>query len=282
MSQYVKLSRTLAFEIQLRYRDEPALHMHNMHEFFLCLDGAGFQYTAKGRHKINKGELFFFPAGAEHMGSGTSDENCLAAVLNFGDNLFYRKIKEDDEAAIILDLLCRRTLQTGHKIDIAEETSKSVRQIMKAMIQEVARKNSGYQCAVKMYIQQLLITLLRKTNLLAGSRKTFQSDLSAERIAMAKILIDKHFNQHITVDFLCEKINMSRSYFHAAFLKHTGFTMTQYLNSLRLNAAIKMLSEEKCSTKEVAFNCGFGSVSNFYRTLRLETGLTPESLRNSG
>ena len=153
---------------------------------------------------------------------------------------------------------------------------------MKVLIKEVAHKNSGYQCAVKMYIQQLLLILLRKAGLLADSRKTFRTDISADKIAMGRALIDKHFNQQITVDFLCKKINMSRSYFHAAFLKHTGVTMTQYLNKARINAAIKMLKEEKCDAQTVAFNCGFGSVSNFYRSLRRETDLTPESLRNSG
>ena len=90
MSIFNKLNKILAFEICLRYRGEPVRHIHNMHEFFLCLEGAGFQYTAEDCFKINPGELFFFPAGTVHAGSGMPDETCLAAVLNFGDIMFYR------------------------------------------------------------------------------------------------------------------------------------------------------------------------------------------------
>lgn len=280
MPKLVKLQKTLAFEICMTHRISPALHKHNMHEFFFCLEGAGLQHTTNAVHRIDKGELFLFPAGVKHIGSGAPDKDCHAAVLNFGDSLFYRGIPEDNEAAEILDLICGRMRQSGYKIAITEDVSESVRFIMKALVQEVAMKKIGYQCAVKMHIQKLLLTLLRKTKLTAGSRKTFRTNASADRIAMARTLIDKHFNQQITVDFLCGKINMSRSYFHAAFLKSSGITMTQYLNRTRVNAAIEMLKSGKHSTEETAFACGFGSVSNFYRTLRLETGLSPNFLKN--
>jgi AraC-like DNA-binding protein len=59
-------------------------------------------------------------------------------------------------------------------------------------------------------------------------------------------------------------------------------TPHQYLLRARLRrAAVRLVSEEK-KIAEIAFDSGFGDLSNFNRAFRNEFGMTPRMYRRTG
>ena len=59
------------------------------------------------------------------------------------------------------------------------------------------------------------------------------------------------------------------------FKRMTGETMFAYIQILRLTKAVEQLRDSDCSISEVAYNCGFCSVSHFIETFRKHMGTTP-------
>jgi AraC-like DNA-binding protein len=58
-----------------------------------------------------------------------------------------------------------------------------------------------------------------------------------------------------------------------------GLTPHQYVMRMRLQRAAVRLVEEAASVLEIAFDSGFGDVSNFNRSFRVEFGMSPRTFR---
>jgi AraC family transcriptional regulator of adaptative response / methylphosphotriester-DNA alkyltransferase methyltransferase len=66
------------------------------------------------------------------------------------------------------------------------------------------------------------------------------------------------------------------------FKKHQGKTLNQYLTSLRIEKAKAMLTGTGTDILQISFDCGFDTLSNFYRSFKLHTGMPPGQYRRIG
>jgi AraC-like DNA-binding protein len=55
-------------------------------------------------------------------------------------------------------------------------------------------------------------------------------------------------------------------------------TFTQYLNTIKIAAAIEKLRKNEMSITKIALECGFNTIRNFNRVFKKFTGYTPNSL----
>ncbi len=78
---------------------------------------------------------------------------------------------------------------------------------------------------------------------------------------------------------LAEEARLSPYHFLRIFQSVIGLTPHQYVLRMRLRRAAARLVEEKTSVLEIAFDCGFGDVSNFNRSFRAEFGRSPRAFR---
>jgi AraC-like DNA-binding protein len=96
--------------------------------------------------------------------------------------------------------------------------------------------------------------------------------------------LQNHINQHITrmipLAEAAAVLNMSRSTF-ARFIKlHTNLNFTDYLLDFRINKAVRELKATS-SIPDVVTQCGFNSVSYFYRVFKKAQGITPAEFRDN-
>ena len=79
----------------------------------------------------------------------------------------------------------------------------------------------------------------------------------------------------ISNSHLAEIAHVSESYLRRLFLKYYSQTPRQYVISLRVSLAKRLLSENRLSVGEVSEKCGFSSVFHFCRTFKDSVGETP-------
>ncbi|MCK9311709.1 MAG: helix-turn-helix domain-containing protein [Bacteroidales bacterium] len=60
----------------------------------------------------------------------------------------------------------------------------------------------------------------------------------------------------------------------------TGQTPTEYIRSIRLKQAEKMLKTTNKTVQEIMFNCGFNNKAYFYREFAKKYHLPPKEYRN--
>lgn len=97
----------------------------------------------------------------------------------------------------------------------------------------------------------------------------------------ARDLIHKNFsNPEINVSTLAELLHVHRITLNRLFLKHYGISPGKYLNNVRLQEGIRLLTESSDPVKEIAKLCGYESAGYFSKVLRRQTGHTPRSFRS--
>lgn len=100
-----------------------------------------------------------------------------------------------------------------------------------------------------------------------------------QRIAAAKIFIDKNFHESIDLDEISQQAFFSRFHFHRLFTKIYHRTPHRYLTIKRLDRAKDLLAENKAVT-EVCNEVGFESIGSFSILFKKEIGFAPTYYRN--
>ncbi|WP_455169198.1 GlxA family transcriptional regulator [Aegicerativicinus sediminis] len=98
-------------------------------------------------------------------------------------------------------------------------------------------------------------------------------------ILKAQNYIEAHFEDKLTVDELCEMLNISRRTFERRFKKATSNTILEYIQRVKIEAAKKDLERGQKTVNEVMFNVGYSDTKAFRETFRKITGMTPISYR---
>ena len=74
-------------------------------------------------------------------------------------------------------------------------------------------------------------------------------------------------------------VRLSPAAFSRFFRRSVGKTFQAYLTDLRLSEASRQLLESERTISEIAFDAGFGNLSNFNRSFRIARGMSPGQFR---
>ena len=92
--------------------------------------------------------------------------------------------------------------------------------------------------------------------------------------------IEENYKNQITLDQVCEKIGINKSYFCTIFKEHTNKTFSNYLSSYRINKSKDLLKNTDMPITEIAFIVGFNSVNYYNNNFKKLTNMTPAQYRN--
>lgn len=89
-------------------------------------------------------------------------------------------------------------------------------------------------------------------------------------------------NPGITRDNIAESLGTNRTYLSKTVNEHRKQNFTQYVNSYRIQYAVKCLSDPgtDVSLKEIALDSGFSSFTTFARAFKSEVGMPPSVYRD--
>ena len=96
---------------------------------------------------------------------------------------------------------------------------------------------------------------------------------------MAQFII-QNFSGDIDVSLIAAAAHLHPNYAMTLFRHHTGMTLSGYLTMQRVAHAQRMLAATDDAIVRIALDCGFGSVSRFYKAFRQKTGTTPRRFRS--
>ncbi|MDB5565763.1 MAG: AraC family transcriptional regulator [Tardiphaga sp.] len=113
-------------------------------------------------------------------------------------------------------------------------------------------------------------------------RKGFQANARDRRRAVETALwIDAHSPDAIDLDGAAKEAGVSPFHFLRLFSNVLGVTPHQYLVRSRLRHAAQLLVEEDRAITDIAFDVGFGDLSNFVRSFHRAAGISPRAFRQT-
>lgn len=80
---------------------------------------------------------------------------------------------------------------------------------------------------------------------------------------------DSHFAQNLSLTILSEHFNYSKDYLGKIIKKYINLSWNDYINQLRLSKVNYLIKQHKdANILDIAFDCGFNSMSSYYRAKR--------------
>ena len=127
--------------------------------------------------------------------------------------------------------------------------------------------------------------LIYKKRLFLSFKLFKQMNINEEyksRINKVMNYVDNHIDQTLSLGALASVANFSPFHFHRIFTVMTGETPGNFVQRMRVEKAARLLQNEKRMTiTDIAYSCGFGSVSLFSRSFRLFFGTTAKEYRQN-
>lgn len=97
------------------------------------------------------------------------------------------------------------------------------------------------------------------------------NDLSTKIV----MYIQNNFKNNISLNQIAEEFGYSYNYLSAYFKTQFGCSYTEYVNSFRLEEAVRMLKRTDKPITQIAFESGFTSIRNFNDVFKKEYGISP-------
>lgn len=105
--------------------------------------------------------------------------------------------------------------------------------------------------------------------------------VSDHRIRRVLRHMRKTLSEPLDTRALANVAGLSRPHFFAQFKRNTGLTPALFLNTIRMEAATRILIDSEESLSDVALDLGFDAHSNFTRFFRQHQGVTPSEYRRA-
>lgn len=114
----------------------------------------------------------------------------------------------------------------------------------------------------------------------AGRKALFYTHSSLKEI-VEKLLryLEAHYTENITLQTLSELVYLNPTYMIRIFKSYCGTTPFQYLQDLRMKAALSYLSSSNLTIQEIVEKTGFQSIHYFSRSFKQRCGVSPTQWR---
>ena len=144
------------------------------------------------------------------------------------------------------------------------------------MIQELQLCQYAYRDYTAGLFQMMLVLVSRQRQ----ERRSINGT-TREQIEAAAAYFNENYTARINVDEYAESLHMSTAWFIRSFKQYVGLSPAQYIQSLHIVNAQRLLERTKYSIGEVSEIVGYDNPLYFSRVFKKETGLSPAQYRKA-
>lgn len=242
-------------------------HLHNTYEIYFFINGNVNYFVEQSCYKLQKGNLLIFNSQEIHKAVSLSDTPYERIIINFQPQII-RSLCTDTTNL----LACFENHEIGTNNITLMDVNKSNYFISTAMQLIHCLESDTYGCDLLplSYLIQLLV-MINETFL--DKRQTMTSIISP-RILPILQYIDTHLTDRLSLDYLSKVLSIDKYYLSHLFKQNTGSTVYQYILMKRIALAKQLLLQGR-SVTEACEQAGFNDYSNFIRTFKKATGISP-------
>src|ERR1700693_4333624 len=118
-------------------------------------------------------------------------------------------------------------------------------------------------------------------SILSNQRALRRENDESTNMTRARQFIEDHQAEPLSLGRIAHVANVSRHYFCKMFKKATGINFVDYLSRVRVEKSKTLLLNPNSRISEVAFACGFQSMTNFNRAFKRVVRRSPTQFREA-
>lgn len=247
-------------------------HLHEHYEIYYLLDGERYYFINDKTFLIKRGDLVLINSNDLHKTIDVGAPSYKRILLYFSNDFISSNKNDHTE-------LLKGIFQEGnHVIRLPSNEQDMVEALLNSMLDEASSKLTGYRLRLQSLLSELLVSTARFIETSVFSRFDYLSPVH-RKVSEIVMFINQNYMDQITLDTLSENFFISRYHLSRIFKETTGFSFTEYLNSVRVREAQILLKDEKEKIIDIAQKVGYGSISHFGRVFKATTGISPHEYR---
>ena len=246
----------------------PIYHKHDAYEIYLFISGNLRLYIENSCYELSPGDMAIINPDELHAVVANKNTTYERVGINIKQSVF------DNLNTFNTNLLTcfhSHPHAMNNIIHLTENEMTSFVELCDSLLE--AQKSDAYGNDLLCY--SYLIQLLVMTNTLYKNADSFNyKNLMPQIVIDTMKYIDENLTNEICLDDLSDKFGFNGNYLSSLFKKNTGLTLRNYIVEKRITLAKKLLSQG-ASVSTACYNSGFNDYSNFIRTFKKSTGVSP-------
>lgn len=246
-------------------------HYHNVYEIYYLVQGFRNYFIQDRTYSVEKGDIVLINVQDIHRTMDSKNSPHERILIYFHESFIADVAKED------INLI---EFFTGDskvlRLNVSEQVY--VESILFKMLDEDEKKAMGYLTYERILLTELLLFINRYIKRNRNSNINTVSHVHKKMSEVAGYLM-ANYMKRITLKHVAEKFYITPCHLSRSFKKATGFSFIEYLNSLRIKEAQRLLKDTKNSVTKIAELTGFESQTHFGRVFRNLTGMSPLQFR---
>ena len=253
-------------------------HYHPEYEIVSIVESTGHRMTGDHIGRFKAGDLVLLGPSLPHLWlndaeyrTGKAKSLAEAIVIHFNENFLGDQLFKIPEMEAFNNFL----KMANRGIEIKGEARTKINALMKKML-----ASNGLQRISFLFSLFDILSGQVEYELLASPGFVENVNLNgSDRLNKVINYVLKNFDQDITLPKAAHYANMSLTSFCNFFKGNYRLTFVEYLNSVRVGHACKLLSEKDRNIVDVAYGSGYNSLANFNKQFKKYKQMTPTEYR---
>jgi YesN/AraC family two-component response regulator len=252
----------------------PAEHFHAQYEIYYLISGERYYFIRDRTFHIRSGDLVLINTQELHKTSAAERPEHERVVIYFFESFLHQTYSEH------MDLLLGPFRQESPVLRFRSKEMPYVESLISMMVKEMQVKQAGSEIRMKHIAIDLLLLAARHPNKKEMTPLPLDSPLH-QKISDIARFIGSHISDDLTLSSLAKIFYISPYYLSRTFKEVTGFTLTEYVHTVRIRQAQKLLKESNLSITEISSSVGFDNFSHFGKIFKKFTSRSPREYRFS-
>ncbi|AIQ70331.1 AraC family transcriptional regulator [Paenibacillus graminis] len=252
-------------------------HSHEFVEITYVSQGSGVHYIDGEAVSVEHGTLFFIPVGHSHVfRPWTTKKDHPLIVYNCLFQIEY--LAELRTTLHQASDICSFFTDEHLPWFSLKDTTGAYHVMFQELHREFSAKAPGYLAVLTSLIVRILTGLYRhrlQISTPVGDRPQWST------IDEAIAFIHSNYGSGIKLSELAARANLSERQFSRIFQQQTGMSFTDYLQTIRMDAACRLLSGTRSSISEISAVSGYADLKFFHRVFKNKIGVTPRQYREA-
>ncbi|MBK8504054.1 MAG: helix-turn-helix domain-containing protein [Saprospiraceae bacterium] len=264
----------IARNIQHGNQAATRVHSHKNFELNFITSGSGRRIVGNNISSYEPGDLVLLGPNLAHCWEVSESDREMASciVIHFYENIINSDFFNIPELEKVVELLDQSTYGLwfkGHGVIVIQEKLEELINLQGL---------ESYIVLLEIFNQLLNIKDVEELSFSSSQMSSFKKDL--EKINLVYEYVFNHIESGINLEDAAAVLNMAPGSFCRYFKKKTNQTFMEYVKSVRIGIAARMLSETDMQITRICYESGYNSLANFNSQFKLIMGKSPSDYRN--
>ncbi len=253
-------------------------HFHDEYEILFLVKG-GRQVFLNGRaYLMQEGDVMLLDSGVMHLtrspDAGSPDYECIIFCITV------KEMEELEERFPGLELKKYFKNHTGI-FHLTKEQKQQFEGLSSLFREECGDSGYGSKYIVEAAMVSSIVKMVRELNTWEIAKPIGSGEAKYSRTYDMADYIIENTGSVKSLDELAERFYVSKFYMCRAFKKVTGYTILEYLTTLRIQKARNYLVQTGLSISRIAELVGYNSLTHFEKEFKRRLLVSPSNYRKT-